>query len=60
MNLMSIGEVAKGLQKTDGLETSQYLETVIADTITDKYGTAEAESNMDDWIITDDINTIKL
>lgn len=36
-------EVAKGLQETDGLQTSEYLETVIADTINGKYGTSKAE-----------------
>lgn len=35
-------EVAKGLQSTDGLTTSEYLESVIADTLTGRYDTAEA------------------
>lgn len=35
-------EVAKGLQSTDGLTTSEYLEGVIADTLTGRYDTAEA------------------
>jgi fido (protein-threonine AMPylation protein) len=39
-------DVAKGLQKVDNLETSGYLETVIADTIDKKYGTAEAEEKI--------------
>jgi fido (protein-threonine AMPylation protein) len=39
-------DVAKGLQKTDGLETSEYLETVIADTLNDTYGTQEAEKKI--------------
>jgi len=39
-------EVAKGLQKTDGLETSQYLETIIADTLTGKYDTIEANEKI--------------
>jgi len=39
-------EVAKGLQKTDGLETSQYLETIIADTLTGKYDTSDANEKI--------------
>lgn len=39
-------EVAKGLQKIDGLETSQYLESVISDTPEGKYGTFEAEGKI--------------
>lgn len=39
-------EVAKGLQKTDGLETSQYLETIIEDTISGKYDTAHANEKV--------------
>jgi hypothetical protein len=39
-------EVAKGLQAVDDLCTSQYLETVIAETLEDKYGTAEAEKKI--------------
>jgi len=35
-------DVAKGLQKVDGLRTSEYLETVIQDTLKDKYDTATA------------------
>jgi len=35
-------EVAKGLQKVDGLQTSEYLEEIIQDTITGKYGTEAA------------------
>lgn len=35
-------EVAKGLQATDGLSTSEYLEGVIQDTLIGKYDTAEA------------------
>jgi len=35
-------ELAKGLQKADGLSTSEYLETIIADTINGDYDTAEA------------------
>ncbi len=35
-------EVAKGLQKTDGLLTSDYLEEIIQDTLIGKYDTAEA------------------
>jgi len=35
-------EIAKGLQATDGLETSAYLETVIADTLANQYTTEEA------------------
>lgn len=35
-------EVAKGLQATDGLKTSAYLEGVIEDTLTGRYDTAEA------------------
>lgn len=35
-------EAAKGLQATDGLTTSEYLESVIEDTLTGRYDTAEA------------------
>ena len=35
-------EVAKGLQAADGLATSEYLESVIQDTLTGRYDTAEA------------------
>ena len=35
-------EIAKGLQATDGLKTSPYLETVIADTLKNRYTTEEA------------------
>lgn len=38
----SYWDVAKGLQKIDGLETSAYLEAVIEDTLTGKYDTAHA------------------
>jgi len=39
-------EVAKGLQKIDGLQTSDYLETVIQDTLEGKYVTTEAEARI--------------
>jgi len=35
-------EIGKGLQATDGLQTSAYLETVIADTLANKYSTEQA------------------
>ncbi|MCL2391694.1 MAG: Fic family protein [Oscillospiraceae bacterium] len=35
-------EIGKGLQATDGLQTSAYLETVIADTLANKYNTEQA------------------
>ena len=38
--------VAKGLQKIDGLQTSEYLETVIQDTLDGKYKTVEAEERV--------------
>ena len=39
-------EVAKGLQKVDGLQTSEFLEEVIRDTTTGKYGTWEANEKL--------------
>ena len=42
-------EIAKGLQKVDGLETSQYLETIIEDTINDIYGTKTAEKKLEEY-----------
>ncbi|MCL2883654.1 MAG: cell filamentation protein, partial [Coriobacteriia bacterium] len=42
-------DVAKGLQKVDGLQTSDYLETVIRDTIDGKYGTAQAASIVESY-----------
>ena len=39
-------EVAKGLQKVDGLQTSAYLEEIIQDTTTGKYGTEEADKKL--------------
>ena len=39
-------EVAKGLQKTDGLETSDYLETIIEDTVKGKYDTTSANEKI--------------
>lgn len=42
-------DVAKGLQKTDGLETSEYLETVIDDTLTGKYDTARANEKVREY-----------
>lgn len=39
-------DVAKGLQKTDGLETSKYLDTIIEDTIQGKYDTVFANEKI--------------
>jgi len=39
-------EVAKGLQKVDGLNTSQYLEEIIEDTVSGKYGTEVADEKI--------------
>ena len=39
-------EVAKGLQKVDGLNTSQYLEEIIKDTVSGKYGTEVADEKI--------------
>lgn len=39
-------EVAKGLQRTDGLETSEYLESIIEDTVKGKYDTASANEKI--------------
>ena len=39
-------QVAKGLQKADGLNTSEYLETVISDTLDHKYDVEEAIQKM--------------
>ncbi|MCL2200860.1 MAG: Fic family protein [Oscillospiraceae bacterium] len=35
-------EIGKGLQAVDGLQTSTYLETIIADTLVNKYSTEQA------------------
>jgi len=42
-------EIAKGLQKADGLTTSKYLETVIADTLSGKYSTTQASSRINSY-----------
>lgn len=42
-------EIAKGLQKVDGLTTSKYLETIIEDTVSGKYDTSIAEQKVSDY-----------
>jgi len=42
-------EVGKGLQKADGLTTSEYLETVIADTLSGKYDTQDAPKKVAEY-----------
>lgn len=44
-------EIAKGLQKVDGLETSQYLETIIEDTVEGKYDTKIAEKKVEEYYL---------
>ena len=41
-------EIGKGLQAADGLQTSAYLETVIADTLVNKYSTEQAAGKVYD------------
>jgi len=38
--------IAKGLQATDGLQTSSYLEAVVADTLANRYTTEQAAENL--------------
>jgi len=40
-------DLAKGLQKTDGLDTSEYLETVIAATLSGEYGISDAKAALE-------------
>ena len=42
-------EIAKGLQQVDRLDTSEYLDSVIEDTVTGKYDTTEAVKRVDDY-----------
>lgn len=42
-------EIAKGLQQVDRLDTSEYLDTVIEDTVTGRYDTVEAVKRVDDY-----------
>lgn len=49
-------EIAKGLQKSDYLDTSEYLETVVEDTVTGKYGTEEAIKRVDEHYRSSDCN----
>lgn len=42
-------EIAKGLQESDYLKTSEYLETVIKDTVAGKYDTLEAVKRVDSY-----------
>lgn len=42
-------EIAKGLQQVDGLTTSKYLETVIADTLNGKYDTTDASEKISEY-----------
>jgi len=49
-------EVGKGLQATDGLQTSEYLETIIEDTLIGKYDTEHAANKVCDYYAAIDQN----
>lgn len=52
-------ELAKELQKPDGLKTSQYLETVIIDTLEEKYDTSQACIKVEKYYEKVDSNSIE-